>query len=360
MSSPAITSPARSPNGVAAERSLRERVTPADTTAVSQAASVSLDADRFGKLSIAVVIPCFNEERSIAGVIADFRAALPGAAVYVFDNGSTDATRQVAADAGAIVFSEPRRGKGNVVRRMFADVDADVYVMADGDGTYDASAAPLLVRSLVDERVDMVVGTRSGVTDDAGRKGHAVGNRIFNLLYGGMFGFDFSDIFSGYRVMSRRFVKSFPALSAGFEIETEMSVHASQLRIPTLEVSLPYGRRLEGSPSKLKTFRDGFRILRTFLFLLKETSPVLFYGGLASLAALIAVVLAIPLVQTYIATGLVPRIPTAVLITGLMVIAALLATCGLILDSLAFSRREQKRILYLSIPAVHSDGSGKT
>jgi hypothetical protein len=360
MSSPAITSPARGPNGMSADRALRGRATVADAAALPQSMTASLDADAFGSLSIAVVIPCFNEERSITGVIADFQASLPGADIYVFDNGSTDSTRRVASEAGAIVFSEPRRGKGNVVRRMFADVDADVYVMADGDGPYDASAAPLLVRSLVEERVDMVVGTRSGVTDDAGRKGHAVGNRIFNLLYGGMFGFDFSDIFSGYRVMSRRFVKSFPALSAGFEIETEMSVHASQLRIPTLEVSLPYGRRLEGSPSKLKTFRDGFRILRTFMFLLKETSPVLFYGGFAAITALLAVVLAIPLVQTYIATGLVPRIPTAVLITGLMVIAALLATCGLILDSLAFSRREQKRILYLSIPAVRADVREKT
>src|SRR4051794_39131373 len=248
MSSPAIASPPRSPNGTSADRTLRERAILSEAAALTQPVAESIETNPFGSLSIAVVIPCFNEERTIANVIADFRASLPGAAVYVFDNCSTDATRQVAAEAGAIVFSEPRRGKGNVVRRMFADVDADVYVMADGDGTYDASAAPLLVRSLLNERVDMVVGTRSGVTDDAGRKGHAVGNRIFNLLYGGMFGFDFSDIFSGYRVMSRRFVKSFPALSAGFEIETEMSVHASQLRIPTLEVSLPYGRRLEGSP----------------------------------------------------------------------------------------------------------------
>ncbi|MCP8939765.1 glycosyltransferase [Alsobacter sp. SYSU M60028] len=310
------------------------------------------------RLSVAVVLPCFNEEKSIASVIADFRAALPHARLYVFDNGSTDGTRAVAERAGAAVFGEPRRGKGNVVRRMFADVDADVYVMADGDGTYDASAAPMLVRTLIDERVDMVVGTRSGVTDDAGRAGHAFGNRLFNVLYGGMFGFDFSDIFSGYRVMSRRFVKSFPALSAGFEIETEMSVHASQLRIPTLEVSLPYGRRLEGAPSKLKTYRDGFRILRTFLFLLKETSPVTFYGALAGLTALVAIILAAPLVQTYLATGLVPRFPTAILATGLMIIAALLATCGLILDSLAFSRREQKRILYLSMPAVGADARG--
>lgn len=354
MTSSVVASPVIGPSTA----KTAETVSRARQEAASGLATLPAQAhlDRIQGLAVAVVLPCYNEEKSIAGVIADFRAALPQARIYVFDNGSTDATRKVAEEAGAAVFREPRRGKGNVVRRMFADVDADVYIMADGDGTYDASAAPMLVRTLVDERVDMVVGTRSGVTDDAGRAGHAFGNRIFNVLYGGMFGFDFSDIFSGYRVMSRRFVKSFPALSAGFEIETEMSVHASQLRIPTKEVSLPYGRRLEGAPSKLKTFRDGFRILRTFLFLLKETSPVTFYGALAGMTALLSVVLAVPLVQTYLATGLVPRFPTAILVTGLMIIAALLATCGLILDSLAFSRREQKRILYLSMPAVCAGG----
>lgn len=310
------------------------------------------DPDPLADVSVAVLIPCFNEERTIARVVDDFRRALPRAAIYVFDNASTDDTRAVALAAGASVVSEPRRGKGNVVRRMFADVDADVYVMADGDGTYDASAAPQLVQRLVEDSVDMVVGTRSGVTEDAGRSGHAFGNRLFNILYTQLFGDDFSDIFSGYRVLSRRFVKTFPALSGGFEIETEMSVHASQLKLPIAEVPLPYGRRVEGAPSKLNTFRDGFRILRTFVFLLKETSPVRFYGLLAAVVALASIVLAVPLVRTYLETGLVPRFPTAILSTGLMVIAALLATCGLILDSLAFSRREQKRILYLSLPST--------
>ncbi|MGH8526818.1 MAG: hypothetical protein ACREXY_22190 [Gammaproteobacteria bacterium] len=200
-----------------------------------------------------------------------------------------------------------------------------------------------------EQRVDMVVGTRIGVTDDAGKRGHAFGNRLFNQIYRYFFGDEFTDIFSGYRVLSRRFVKSFPALSAGFEIETEMSVHASQLKIPSMEVPLPYGRRLQGAPSKLKTFRDGFRILRTFAFLVKETRPALFFGVLALVMFLASIMLAIPLAQTYLATGLVPRFPTAILATGLMIIAALMATCGLLLDSLAFSRLEQKRISYLNV-----------
>lgn len=303
--------------------------------------------DAFEGLSIAVVIPCFNEESCIAGVVSDFRQALPAARVFVFDNASTDRTVERAVAAGATVVLEPRRGKGNVVRRMFAEVEADVYVMADGDGTYEAAAAPRLVHDLVSRRLDMVVGTRAGVTDDAGRKGHAVGNKLFNGLFRSMFGDDFTDIFSGYRAFSRRFVKSFPALSSGFEIETEMSVHASQLRMPVGEVALPYGRRPEDSPSKLRTFTDGFRILLTFVLLLRETRPTFFYGLLAALLALLSLVLAAPLVSTYLATGLVPRFPTAILATGLMIVAALLMTCGLILGSLSLSRIEQKRILYL-------------
>ncbi len=308
------------------------------------------DPGAFEGLSIAVVIPCFNEESCIAGVVADFKQALPGARIFVFDNASTDRTGELARAAGATVVLEPRRGKGNVVRRMFAEVEADVYVMADGDGTYDAAASPRLVHDLISRRLDMVVGTRAGVTDDAGRTGHAVGNRLFNGLFRSMFGDDFTDIFSGYRVFSRRFVKSFPALSAGFEIETEMSVHASQLRMPVGEVALPYGRRPEDSPSKLRTFADGFRILLTFVLLLRETRPTFFYGVLAGALALLSLVLAAPLVSTYLATGLVPRFPTAILATGLMIVAALLMTCGLILGSLSLSRIEQKRILYLGTP----------
>lgn len=302
----------------------------------------------FEGLDIAVVIPCYNEAATIGSVVAEFRKALPGARVIVYDNNSRDLTAVAARRAGAEVVREPRQGKGNVVRRMFADVDADVYVMADGDGTYDPVDAVELVRALVTERVDMVVGTRRDVTVDAGRKGHAAGNRLFNHLYRGLFGPDFTDIFSGYRAFTRRFVKSFPAVSTGFEIETEMSVHASQLKIPTIEIPLDYGRRVEGSESKLRTFRDGFRILLMFATLLKETRPSVFYGALALVCALASVTLSVPLLGTWLETGLVPRLPTAILSTGLMILAAMLFTAGMILDSLARSRVEQKRIHYLA------------
>lgn len=307
----------------------------------------------FPGIDIAVVLPCFNEAATIGIVVRGFRASLPGARVYVFDNNSSDRTAAEARLAGAEVLRESRQGKGNVVRRMFADIDADVFVMADGDGTYDPGDAADLIRALISERCDMAVGTRRDVTTDAGRAGHAVGNRLFNGLYQALFGPDFTDIFSGYRAFTRRFVKSFPAISTGFEIETEMSVHASQLRIPTVELPLDYGRRVEGSPSKLRTFRDGLRILLMFLTLTKETRPSLFYGVLAGSSAALSVALSLPLLMTYLATGLVPRLPTAVLSTGLMIIAALLAAVGLILDSLARSRVEHKRILYLSVPPLN-------
>jgi len=308
--------------------------------------------DPFDGLDIAVVIPCHDEGATIEAVVRGFRAALPGARIYVFDNNSRDATATAAGRAGAIVRREPRQGKGHVVRRMFADVEADVYVMADGDGTYDPADAPDLVRALISERADMAIGTRRDVTTDAGRAGHAFGNRVFNRLYRGLFGDEFSDIFSGYRAFTRRFVKSFPALSGGFEIETEMSVHAGQLRIPTVEIPLAYGRRVEGSPSKLRTVRDGLRILGMFLMLAKETRPAAFFGALAGVVAVAAVTLALPLLATYLDTGLVPRLPTAVLCTGMAIGAGLLATVGLVLDSLARARVEQKRILYLAVPAL--------
>lgn len=310
------------------------------------------DGMLFEGLDIAVVIPCYNEGATIEQVVTGFRRALPQARVYVFDNNSKDRTAIAARRAGAEVVREPRQGKGNVVRRMFADVDADIYVMADGDGTYDPEDAAELIRVLITEGVDMVVGTRRDVTVDAGRAGHAAGNMLFNRLYRGLFGKDFTDIFSGYRAFSRRFVKSFPAVSSGFEIETEMSVHASQLRIPTMEIALDYGRRVEGSPSKLRTVRDGLRILAMFVMLLKETRPSLFFGAMALLCGLVSVAFAIPLIATYLETGLVPRLPTAVLSTGLMILAALLATAGMVLDSLARSRVEQKRILYLAVPRL--------
>jgi hypothetical protein len=240
-----------------------------------------------------------------------------------------------------------RQGKGHVVRRMFAEVDADIYVMADGDGTYAAADAPTLVQALVERRLDMVVGTRRGVRQDAGRSGHALGNRLFNGVFQWMFGDDFSDIFSGYRVFSRRFAKSFPAVSRGFEIETEMSVHASQLMLPVAEIETDYGVRPEGSESKLRTFRDGFRILSVFFLLLKETRPAFFFGGLATLLTLASLVFGLPVVAEYLQTGLVPRIPTAVLAAALMIIAVMSAICGLILDSVSRSRVELKRMFLL-------------
>ena len=299
---------------------------------------------------IAVTIPCYNEAITIAKVIAEFRAALPGAAIYVFDNNSTDNTAQVARDAGAIVRSEQRQGKGHVVRRMFSDVEADIYVMVDGDDTYDAAIAPTLVELLKRNHVDMVVGTRANVTKDAGREGHAFGNKLFNKIYGRLFGKQFSDIFSGYRVFSRRFVKSFPAISSGFEIETEMSVHCSQLGIPTLERPTHYGVRPEDSESKLRTFRDGFRILGMFATLMKETRPAAFFGAIGASLILVAAILALPLFATYAQTGLVPRLPTAILATGLVIMATIMGISGLILDSLARARIEAKRAVYLSFP----------
>ena len=305
----------------------------------------------FGALRIAVLLPCYNEEAAIAQTVAGFRAALPGAALYVYDNNSADRTREVAAAAGAIVRSERMQGKGNVVRRMFADVEADVYVMADGDATYDAAAAPELVRRLVEEQLDMVVGARNSEIEQAYRRGHRLGNQLFTGLLASLFGRTFTDIFSGYRVFSRRFVKSFPALSRGFETETEISVHALELAMPVAEVVTAYGARPEGSHSKLSTYRDGFRIARTILHLFRIERPVLFYGGIAGILALIAVVLAEPLVATFLRTHTVPRFPTAILVTGLMIVAFISFSVGLILDTVVRGRREVRRLAYLALPA---------
>ena len=299
-------------------------------------------------VSVAVLIPCFNEAQSIPQVVASFRHALPQARIIVYDNCSTDETSVAAREAGAEVRFENRPGKGNVVRRMFADVEADVYILVDGDATYDASAAPRLVSAIAGDGADMAVGARENIHVDAHRVGHALGNRLFNACFGLLFNRQFEDIFSGYRAFSRRFVKSFPALSSGFEIETELSVHACQLRLPTIEIRLPYGKRMEGSHSKLHSLRDGWRILKTFALLLKETRPAWFFGGLAGLCGLAALGLAWPLFDTWLATGLVPRLPTAILCTGLGLAACLFGMCGLILDSLARFRLEQKRIFYLA------------
>ena len=302
-------------------------------------------------LRIAVLLPCYNEEAAISETIAGFRSAIPDATIYVYDNNSRDRTVELARAAGAIVRTERQQGKGNVVRRMFADVDADIYVMADGDLTYDPKAAPDMVRMLVDDELDMVVGTRLHEVADAYRGGHVIGNRLFTGLLAGLFGRSFTDIFSGYRVFSRRFVKSFPVLSAGFEIETEMSVHALELRMPVGEVETAYGARPEGSASKLSTYRDGWRILKTIGTLYRVERPVLFYGGLGALLLVAAVILAVPLVLTYLDTGLVPRFPTAILVTGMVVIAVLSFFAGLILDTVTRGRRELRRLFYLSYQA---------
>jgi glycosyltransferase involved in cell wall biosynthesis len=309
--------------------------------------------DDRGGLRIAVLLPCYNEEAAIAQTVAGFRAALPGADIYVYDNNSKDRTREVAAAAGAIVRTERMQGKGHVVRRMFADVEADIYVMADGDATYDAAAAPALIAKLIDEQLDMVVGARkSEVEAEAYRRGHVLGNRLFTGILASLFGRTFSDIFSGYRVFSRRFAKSFPALARGFETETEISIHALELAMPVGEVVTAYGARPEGSESKLSTWRDGWRILRTIIHLFRIERPVLFYGGFALFLAAAAIAMSIPLAVTYVQTGLVPRFPTAILITGMMVVAFLSFGVGLILDTVVRGRREVRRLHYLALPGV--------
>lgn len=301
---------------------------------------------------IAVLLPCFNEEAAIVRTIEGFRAALPGAILYVYDNNSRDRTVELARATGVEVRSEGMQGKGNVVRRMFADIDADVYIMADGDLTYDPAAAPEMVKLLLDDRLDMVVGTRLHEAKDAYRGGHVIGNRLFTGLLSRLFGRSFSDIFSGYRVFSRRFVKSFPVLSEGFEIETEISVHALELRMPVGEVETAYGARPDGSESKLSTFRDGWRILKTIATLYRIERPVLFYGSIGALLVVAAIILSIPLVLTYLDTGLVPRFPTAILVTGMTIVAVLCFFAGLILDTVTHGRREMRRLAYLSQPTL--------
>ncbi|MEG8038481.1 glycosyltransferase family 2 protein [Sphingomonas sp. LR60] len=300
---------------------------------------------------IAVLLPCYNEEAAIAQTVASFRTALPDAAIYVYDNNSRDQTRERAAAAGAIVRTERIQGKGAVVRRMFADVDADVYVMADGDATYDASAAPALVARMLDEHLDMVVGCRIGEAAAAYRRGHRLGNALLTGMLTRLFGRSFTDILTGYRVFSRRFVKSFPVLSVGFEIETEISVHALELKMPVGEVETPYFARPEGSVSKLSTYRDGWRIVGTIATLYRIERPLWFFGGFGGLLAALAVILAVPLVVTYMHTGLVPRFPTAILTTGLIILAALCFFAGLILDTVVRGRREVRRLAYLQLPA---------
>jgi glycosyl transferase family 2 len=297
---------------------------------------------------IAVLVPCYNEEVAVAQVVADFRAALPEAVIYVYDNNSTDRTVEVARRAGAVVGREAHQGKGHVVRRMFADVDADVVVLVDGDATYDASSAHAMIAKLIEERLDMVVAARVHRDEAAFRAGHKFGNRLFSTAIAWVFQATFTDILSGYRVFSRRFVKSFPALSRGFEIETELTVHALELELPTAELPTPYYARPQGSASKLSTWRDGLRITRTILDLYRTERPLAFFAALGIVCALASIGLAIPIFATYLEQGVVPRLPTAVLSTGLMLLAFLFAVAGLILDTVTRGRREMKRIAYLA------------
>ncbi|HOV56306.1 MAG TPA: glycosyltransferase [Rhodanobacteraceae bacterium] len=297
---------------------------------------------------VAVVIPCYNEAIAIGTVVADFRAALPQAAIHVFDNNSRDGTAAVAAAAGAVVHRVAMQGKGHVVRRMFADVEADAYVMVDGDDTYAAACAPAMLERLFADRLDMVVAVREPVHGEVHRPGHAFGNAMLSGFLSGLFGRSCTDILSGYRAFSRRFAKSFPVLSSGFEIETELTVHALELRLPVAEVATPFKQRPEGSMSKLSTFRDGWRILGTMLRLFSAERPLLFYGVAAVLLASLSVLLAIPLVITYLHTGLVPRFPTAILATGLMLLAALSFLAGLVLDTVTRGRREMRLLAYLA------------
>ena len=317
----------------------------------------SFNTDTGGaELRVAVILPCYNEEAAIAQVVADFRVALPHALIYVYDNNSSDQTIERATAAGAIVRSEPLQGKGNVVRRMFADVEADIYVLCDGDVTYDVASAPMMIAALAEQQLDMVVGCRVDTAVASYRPGHRFGNALFTGFVARLFGNRFTDILSGYRIFSRRYVKSFPALAAGFEIETELTVHALELRMPICEINTPYGSRPEGSQSKLSTFRDGFNILKMIAKLFKNERPLQFFGIISGLMALLSIIIAIPVIETFLETGLVPRMPTAVLASSIMLLGFLSLTCGLILDTVTHGRREMKRLAYLTIAAP---GTGK-
>jgi glycosyltransferase involved in cell wall biosynthesis len=314
-------------------------------------------------LDIAVLIPCYNEAVAIGAVVRDFRAALPQARIFVYDNNSGDETAKVAAAAGATVRREPWQGKGNVVRRMFSDIEADLYVLVDGDGTYDAPSAPKLISALLDQQLDMVVGARVEQATQASargayRPGHRFGNALLTGLVSRIFGRTIRDMLSGYRVFTRRFVKSFPAMSSGFEIETELSVHALELRMKTAEIDTPYGARPQGSFSKLSTYRDGWRILKLVSHLVKEERPSDFFGGAFLALLALSLALGVPVVIEFAQTGLVPRFPTAILATGIMLLAFLSLTCGIILETVTTARREMKRLAYLQIPLPDKNQAG--
>jgi glycosyltransferase involved in cell wall biosynthesis len=307
----------------------------------------------FDKLKIAILIPCYNEEAAIKKVVNDFQLAIPSALVYVYDNASTDKTVEIATKAGAIVRTEPNKGKGNVMRRMFSDIESDVYIIVDGDDTYEASIAPKMIEQLVQEELDMVVGIRRSLeVKKSYRRGHVFGNWLLTRAVAFLFGKGFNDMLSGYRVMSRRFVKSFPIISKGFEIETEMTIHTLQIGIPYGEVETAYNERPMDSESKLSTFRDGFRIIKMIFFLFKEEKPFQFFGLIAILLLLVSIILLIPIFSTYISTGFVPRLPTAILAMGLITMAFFSLSFGVILDSLSRLRMESKKIHYLSLSRV--------
>lgn len=303
-----------------------------------------------GTQRIAVVIPCYNEAVAIGRVVADFRDALPAARILVFDNNSHDSTAAVARAAGAELRSETRQGKGHVIRRAFADVDADIYVLVDGDDTYDARAAPEMVATLLQQRLDMVTGVRIDAAAAAYRRGHRFGNWALTGAVRAIFGAGVSDMLSGYRVFSRRFVKSFPGTASGFETETEFTVHALQLRLPVGEVAAPYKERPQGSASKLRTYSDGLRIARTIMLLIKEERPLQFFSIAGAMLLLLGLALGIPVVTEFLHTGRVPRLPTAVAATGLVLLSFLSLSSGLVLDSVARGRREMKRLAYLALP----------
>jgi glycosyltransferase involved in cell wall biosynthesis len=298
-------------------------------------------------LSIAILIPCYNEELTIASVVISFRTNFPTARIYVYDNNSKDKTAEIAAKAGAIVRHEPRQGKGNVVRQMFADIDADIYILADGDNAHPPEPAKQFVEDLLNKHLDMVVGTRIKAGEN--RKYHAFGNRMFNWMVGMLFHRGMSDIFSGYRVFNRRFVKSFPAISRGFEIEMELSVHALDLRLPFSEIAFSHGERPEGSISKLNTFRDGFKISWKMLMLLSETQPFRLFTWISTVVLIIAIMLGIPIVETFLQTSTVPRFPTAFGVVGLIVLSGIVFTSGIVLEGISRFRRENKRLHYLSL-----------
>ena len=323
---------------------------------------VVADASHFYGYRIAVLVPCYNEEVTVATVVRDFRAALPTATIFVFNNNSTDNTAAAARAAGAEVFLEMHQGKGFVVRRMFADVEPDIYVLVDGDATYDAPSARIMIGRMLEERLDMVVGSRVDRERAAYRAGHRTGNWLLTAFVALVFGSTFNDMLSGYRIFSRRFVKSLPLMSSGFEIETELTIHALELGLATPEIETPYHARPKGSTSKLNTWRDGFRILRVIVKLYRAERPLAFLTGIALALAIVSVGLAMPIVVTYLETGLVPRLPTAVLSTGLMLVAFLSIAVGLVLDTVTRGRREMKLLAYLEhlAPGEERRRAGKT